>query len=252
MTGMTRMMGMILLLSVGRGCMRQSRHVFNRICPALAGDQGTIFFIKFMFINWFKLKSTPGAWMHGHLGHSLSEESSSNAWRICHRSSWSMSRQLWHHWQQRVCHRGAWYKIRWIFERLEATVIVRIFTIGAVNVTLSCCVYNDKLFQKDTMIKADAYRCEILVCEEKVGGTKWLKHHFSSQTVVLFQRNGVGVEIVSKHPVFTEGKQMSGCCLRNKVTTDIFIINCISILIWELTRIIISHWNYICVDIIIP
>lgn len=68
---------------------------------------------------------------------------------------------------------------------------------GAVNVTLSCCVYNDKLFQKDTMIKADAYRCEILVCEEK--------------------RNGVGVEIVSKHPVFTEGKQMSGCCLRDGI-----------------------------------
>ena len=139
-------------------------------------------FIKFMLINWFKPKSTPGAWMHGHLGYSLSEESSSNAWRICHRSSWSMSRQLWHHWQQRVCHRGAWYKIRWIFERLElffTTVIVRIFIIGAVNVTLSCCVYNDKLFQKDTMIKADAYRCEILVCEEKVGVTKCLQDHFS-------------------------------------------------------------------------
>ena len=26
-----------------------------------------------------------------------------------------------------------------------------------------------------------------------------------------------GVEIVSKHPVFTEGKQMSGCCLRDGV-----------------------------------
>ena len=35
--------------------------------------------------------------------------------------------------------------------------------------TLNCCVYNDKMFQKDTMISANAYRCEILVCEEKVG-----------------------------------------------------------------------------------
>ena len=26
------------------------------------------------------------------------------------------------------------------------------------------------------------------------------------------------MEIVSKHPVFTEGKQMSGCCLRCQVT----------------------------------
>ena len=40
---------------------------------------------------------------------------------------------------------------------------------GEVNVTLSCCVYNDKMFQKETMITANAYRCEILVCEEKVG-----------------------------------------------------------------------------------
>ena len=40
--------------------------------------------------------------------------------------------------------------------------------LGDVNVTLSCCVYNDKMFQKDTMISANAYRCEILVCEEKV------------------------------------------------------------------------------------
>ena len=39
---------------------------------------------------------------------------------------------------------------------------------GDVNVTLSCCVYNDKMFQKDTMISANAYRCEILVCEQKV------------------------------------------------------------------------------------
>ena len=42
---------------------------------------------------------------------------------------------------------------------------------GDVNVTLSCCVYNDKMFQKDTMISANAYRCEILVCEEKVEDT---------------------------------------------------------------------------------
>ena len=39
---------------------------------------------------------------------------------------------------------------------------------GAVNVTLHCCVYNDKMFKRDTMIRANAYRCEILVCEEKV------------------------------------------------------------------------------------
>ena len=39
---------------------------------------------------------------------------------------------------------------------------------GAVNVTLHCCVYNDKMFKKDTMIRANAYRCEILVCEDKV------------------------------------------------------------------------------------
>ena len=29
--------------------------------------------------------------------------------------------------------------------------------------------------------------------------------------------DGSGVEIVSKHPVFTEGKQMSGCCLKDGV-----------------------------------
>jgi len=68
---------------------------------------------------------------------------------------------------------------------------------GSVNVTLNCCIYNDRMFKKDTMISANAYRCEILVCEEK--------------------RSGVGVEIVSKHPVFTEGKQMSGCCLRDGI-----------------------------------
>merc|ERR1712223_1107871 len=68
---------------------------------------------------------------------------------------------------------------------------------GDVNVTLSCCVYNDKMFHKDTMISANAYRCEILLCEEK--------------------RTGTGVEIVSKHPVFTEGKQMTGCCLRDGI-----------------------------------
>lgn len=39
---------------------------------------------------------------------------------------------------------------------------------GAVNVTLHCCVYNDKMFKRDTMIRANAYRCEILVCEDKV------------------------------------------------------------------------------------
>ena len=33
----------------------------------------------------------------------------------------------------------------------------------------------------------------------------------------MLQRNGVGVEIVSKHPVFTEGKQMSGCCLKDGI-----------------------------------
>ena len=51
------------------------------------------------------------------------------------------------------------------------------FIAGAVNVTLHCCVYNDKLFQVDTMISANAYRCEILVCEEKVG-VNMLKEHF--------------------------------------------------------------------------
>ena len=30
--------------------------------------------------------------------------------------------------------------------------------------------------------------------------------------------NGPGVEIVSKHPVFTEGKQMTGCCLRVNIS----------------------------------
>ena len=39
---------------------------------------------------------------------------------------------------------------------------------GSVNVTLNCCVYNDRMFKKDTMISANAYRCEVLVCEEKV------------------------------------------------------------------------------------
>ena len=39
---------------------------------------------------------------------------------------------------------------------------------GSVNVTLNCCVYNDRMFKKDTMVSANAYRCEVLVCEEKV------------------------------------------------------------------------------------
>ena len=34
------------------------------------------------------------------------------------------------------------------------------------------------------------------------------------------------MEIVSKHPVFTEGKQMSGCCLRCQVTTSPEIFPC--------------------------
>ena len=83
---------------------------------------------------------------------------------------------------------------------------------GAVNVTLHCCVYNDKMFKKDTMIRANAYRCEILVCEDKVYYDGFTNTCMLSR--LQLQRNGVGVEIVSKHPVFTEGKQMSGCCLK--------------------------------------
>jgi len=54
------------------------------------------------------------------------------------------------------------------------------------------------MFKQDSMITANAYRCEILVCEAKHDGSP-------------------GVQIVSKQPVFTEGKQMSGCCLRDGV-----------------------------------
>jgi len=68
---------------------------------------------------------------------------------------------------------------------------------GVVNVTAHCCIWNELMFKKESMISANAYRCEVLVCEEK--------------------RSGVGVEIVSKHPVFTEGKQMSGCCLKDGI-----------------------------------
>merc|ERR1712013_831577 len=68
---------------------------------------------------------------------------------------------------------------------------------GVVNVTVNCCIWNELMFKKESVISANAYRCEVLVCEEK--------------------RNGVGVEIVSKHPVFTEGKQMSGCCLKDGI-----------------------------------
>merc|ERR1719318_1431688 len=68
---------------------------------------------------------------------------------------------------------------------------------GLVNVTVNCCIWNELMFKKDSVISANAYRCEVVVCEEK--------------------RNGVGVEIVSKHPVFTEGKQMSGCCLKDGI-----------------------------------
>jgi len=68
---------------------------------------------------------------------------------------------------------------------------------GLVNVTVNCCIWNELMFKKESLISANAYRCEVLVCEEK--------------------RNGVGVEIVSKHPVFTEGKQMSGCCLKDGI-----------------------------------
>jgi len=68
---------------------------------------------------------------------------------------------------------------------------------GLVNVTVNCCLWNELMFKKESVISANAYRCEVLVCEQK--------------------QNGVGVEIVSKHPVFTEGKQMSGCCLKDGI-----------------------------------
>jgi len=68
---------------------------------------------------------------------------------------------------------------------------------GVVNVTVNCCIWNELMFKKETMIKANAYRCEVLVCDQK--------------------QSGSGVEINSLHPVFTEGKQMTGCCLRDGV-----------------------------------
>lgn len=88
---------------------------------------------------------------------------------------------------------------------------------GLVNVTVNCCIWNELMFKKDSVISANAYRCEVVVCEER--------------------RNGVGVEIVSKHPVFTEGKQMSGCCLKDGImykpgasfydaTTDTTLVCC--------------------------
>ena len=40
---------------------------------------------------------------------------------------------------------------------------------GVVNVTVNCCIWNDLMFQKESVISANAYRCEVLVCEEKVG-----------------------------------------------------------------------------------
>jgi len=69
---------------------------------------------------------------------------------------------------------------------------------GVVNVTVNCCLWNELMFKKESVISANAYRCEVVVCEAK-------------------QDLGPGVEIHTLHPVFTEGKQMSGCCLRDGV-----------------------------------
>ena len=38
------------------------------------------------------------------------------------------------------------------------------------NVTVNCCIWNELMFKKDSVISANAYRCEVIVCEEKVGG----------------------------------------------------------------------------------
>ena len=42
--------------------------------------------------------------------------------------------------------------------------------LGLVNVTVNCCIWNELMFKKDSVISANAYRCEVIVCEEKVGG----------------------------------------------------------------------------------
>ena len=39
---------------------------------------------------------------------------------------------------------------------------------GVVNVTVNCCIWNELMFKKESVISANAYRCEVLVCEEKV------------------------------------------------------------------------------------
>ena len=39
---------------------------------------------------------------------------------------------------------------------------------GLVNVTVNCCIWNELMFKKDSVISANAYRCEVVVCEEKV------------------------------------------------------------------------------------
>ena len=62
---------------------------------------------------------------------------------------------------------GVLYQLA-LYWKVKRTHILILTFSGDVNVTLSCCVYNDKMLPKDTMISANAYRCEILVCEEKV------------------------------------------------------------------------------------
>ena len=53
---------------------------------------------------------------------------------------------------------------------------------GLVNVTVNCCIWNELMFKKESLISANAYRCEVLVCEEKV-----FQHHSLFAAKITFR-----------------------------------------------------------------
>ena len=53
---------------------------------------------------------------------------------------------------------------------------------GLVNVTVNCCIWNELMFKKESLISANAYRCEVLVCEEKV-----FERHFLFAAKISFR-----------------------------------------------------------------
>ena len=52
--------------------------------------------------------------------------------------------------------------------RLDTLLVLLHLCQGLVNITVNCCIWNELMFKKDSVISANAFRCEVVVCEEKV------------------------------------------------------------------------------------